>query len=353
MEGQRPTVKGLRAAPWLPIAEVEPRHDDPIVIPAGTWVGVVNEDGASTGAVTPYTGLVSNGTAGHGVAVESYLVPACSEQYKVQYSTKDTDTTFHAAGTINLANVDDGGGTLVTAAGLSSLFVGQTGVGIKPLGIAYQDIYASWINDNYLNYEKQPNIGFLMSNQIIQVPAVTAQEQVIKPGDLVMIDGHTIPTETGRAWDPTNTNVAAYEMRVGHLISVQDANAGARGSDALVPHTTAGPGASEAWLAGVTGAVTAIANSITRQPEWIVGRCVRRIKIAAIGESNTYAALSANIPSARSNVNVEWRHASRVQTVPGLGLQGSGTLGIPGHLLTARADAEGFCYALEIAVGTY
>ena len=40
MEGIRPTIKGLTAAPWLPIASIEPRQDDPIVIPAGTWVGI-------------------------------------------------------------------------------------------------------------------------------------------------------------------------------------------------------------------------------------------------------------------------------------------------------------------------
>lgn len=326
MEGQRPSIKGLKAAPFLPVAEIEQHHEDPIVIPAGTWVGVLSPGGSLTGShAYPYaTGASAlagvNSKLGHGNAVENYLVPAASDYYQVYYSTNDTSTTFYTPGTVD---VDDlGNSTVVSSAGRSTAFVGLTGVGVKPLGVAYQDIYASWLGDTYTNYERQPNIGFLMRDYIIQVPVVTTNESLIEPGDLVAVDGFgtEIVADVGLTWDPTNTAVAANAMKVGHLVSVDDLT---------------------------TSSVAAL--KIVQQH--IVGRCVRKIKIAGTtSASNT--ALSADIPTSTSNVNLEYRTAGRVQTVDGLGLQGSGTAGIPGWLLAARAR-DGAYWALEIAVGTY
>ena len=356
MEGIRPTIKGLTAAPWLPIASVEPRQDDPIVIPAGTWVGIYTPNcimttGAAQAAsyLFPYYSGSLAGTsapkAAAGMALESYLVPACSAAYHITYTATDYDTTFFTPGVLDFDHLADTTAT-VTQAKTTALVVGESGTytgsfGIKPIGIVYNDIYASWLSTTYLNYERQPNIGLLMKNQVIQVPCVTSEELLIQPGDVVYVAGQNVTTEVNRVWDPTYASVTAADMTVGHLVSHRRfVAAGPAGGYGLAANGVDFHGWNPSIMFGMT--------------EHKVGRCIRKIKIASGATSQAQnTALSAAIPTARTSVNVEWQHASRVQTVPGLGLQGSGTMGIPGHLLSARSDVDGNWWALEIAVDTY
>jgi hypothetical protein len=331
MEGERPTLKYLKASPFLPVAEIEPRHDDPIVIPAGTWVGVVSATGGSfiTGAVV--TGALSSATysLNHGSGYYA-LVPAASGPYRLTYTSTDTDTTFYTPGTISLDTnaVVGSAGTTVKCIGIAT-GVSATGQGVKPLGIVYTDIYASWLGDNYTNYDRQPNIGFLSSNKVIQVPAVTVNEQNIEPGDLVMVDGFDSPTTNAWAPQALVANTSAVISSPGRLRKFSD----------------------------VAGTANIAATTISRLNEYVVGRCLRKTLIAytqgiALGTKLGYA-ISANQLTSLSQVGSESRNAGRVQTVPGLGLAGSGTLGLGGHLLTARADHQGAFWALEILVNTY
>lgn len=319
MEGQRPTVKGLVASTFLPITEIEPVHEDPIVIPAGTWVGILGAD--ATGSATN-TGALGSITA-------YSLAPACSTGYSVNYTTNDTTVgaTFGVGNKVT--NIDTNAAIVDGAEGESTHKLGDD-KGVRPLGIAFHDIYAGWMGTQYTNYDRQPNIGFLMSNQIVQVPCITAQEKAIEPGDLVMVDGYDNAEADGvLAWNGTGVG----DRRVGRLVGWKDAVAS-------LPATA-------------TGGTAAL--ELGKLQEHIVGRCLRKVLVADFGPSaSTHDLLSAHVSTGKtSDVNLEYRVGGRVQTVPGLGLQGSGTLGVPGWLLSSRADTTGVFWALEIAVGTY
>jgi len=331
MEGQRPTIKGLRAAPYLPVAEIEPRHDDPIVIPAGTWVGVVNAD--NTASVQGVTGSIA--------FTKMDLVPACSHWYTVTYSANDISDTFGTLGNVReydtysyVLGASQTGAT-VTAAGASTLKVGQTGVGIKPLGIAYTDIYASWLADAYTNYDRQPVIGFLSQMQVVQVPAQTPQEKAIEVGDKVMIDGYGSNTMT---WAPATPNTGVSE-RVGRLRAVTDVTTGDVQTQAEFTEAT-----------GSAAAIVAVVEAL-KINEFVVGKCVRKILVADYASATENTTLASNVSSiTRSNVSSEFSDAGRVQTVPGLSLQGSGLQGVPAWARTSTADSAGKFWILEISV---
>lgn len=316
MEGQRPTIKDLTAAPFLPVAEIEPRHDDPIVIPAGTWVGIVGADGASaydTGSLT---------------SLARYLVPACAEAYTLTYTSNDISDTFGTNGYVLDLDAWDAvarTGSAVTAAGASSMKVGTGSVGVKPIGIVFQDVYASWLADAHVNYERQPNISLLTRDYVVQVPAITENEKAIQPGELVMMDGYG---DTSMTWNPGTSNTGA--MRVGHLISLHDQSAA---------------------LTNITGNA-AQGQFAARISDYVVGRCLRKILVAEYSSATINTTLSANVSSlSRSNVSTEFADAGRVQTVPGLSLQGSGLKGVPAWARTATADSAGRFWVLEIHVG--
>ncbi len=313
-EGQRPTIKDLTAAPFLPVAEIEPRHDDPIVIPAGTWVGIVGADGASsydTGSLT---------------SLARYMVPACAEDYTLTYGTNDISDTFGTNGfVLDLDGWDATArtGTAVAAAGASTATVGTGSVGVKPIGIVYQDVYASWLDTAHVNYERQPSISLLTRDYVVQVPAVSPNEKAIEPGELVMMDGYG----TAQTWNPGATNTGAATALVGRLISVHDQSA--------------------ALTTGVADIQFA-----ARMTDYTVGRCLRKILVAEYSSATQNTTLSANVSSlSRSNVSTEFADAGRVQTVPGLSLQGSGLKGVPAWARTATADAAGRFWVLEIHVG--
>lgn len=323
MEGKRPTLKWLKAAAYLPI-QIEPRQDDPIVIPAGTFVGIVNDGGA-----VPSSGsyLLGGGLSSTPTGVYAYnMTPAASSNYTITYTSADWDTTFLTPGVVDL---DTNAVILSSAgAGASTATVGGvgTGLGIKPLGIVYNDIYASWLSSQYINYSRQPNIGLLMRDQVIQVPCRDVNEWSIEPGDIVCVAGWD---QASLTWDPTATPSASN--CVGRLRRLAD----------------------YAPVAGAT--VLHAVRDFGRMTEHVVGRCVRKVLVSQYTTSASPGRLLSSITSsiATSNVNFEFRPGGRVQTVPGLGLQGSGTLGIPGHLVNCRDDGSGKFWALEIAVSTY
>ena len=330
-EGQRPTLKYLKASPYLPVAEIEPHQQDPIVIPAGTWVGLISTTGTafSTGTVASgaITGTASTYSLDSSLGYYA-LVPAASRPYTLTYTTYDTDSTWFTPGTMDLDSL----AAVRATTGVSTALIGinavtATGYGVKPLGVAYFDIYASWLGTNYTNYERQPNVAFLTSNQLVQIPAVTTAEQAIEPGDVVAVDG----IGATASWNPValaaNTGVVANS-----------------------------PGRLKRW-SDITAAAGITAAELAKAQENIVGRCLRKFLIAykagtTAGYKLSYA-ISAGSITSKSAVHTESRHAAAVQTVPGLSLPGSGSLGVAGHLLGAKADANGAFWALEILVGTY
>jgi hypothetical protein len=341
MEGVRPTIKGLKAAPWLPIAEIEPHHNDPIVLPAGTWVGILGAD-ETGGSPTQNTGALVGTGQSQGAITTYFLAPASTGQYTLTYTTNDSTigALFNVGNRV--IDIDTNGPITDANAVASDAKIGALNAGVKPVGVLYNDVYASWLGDQFLNYERQPNVGLLMHGTVIQVPCVTTQETQIEPGDMVAIDGGgASPT-----WQPS----APQSNRVGHLVA----------ADAMDTYMQTGAN----YTLYFTGAYTLMDSQLRRtlnQREYIVGRCIRKIKIALPGSGGGSAAASttklethiANGSVKADEVAYEFRGGGRVNTVPGLALQGSGSMGIPGHLLAARADSNGVFWALEIAVSTY
>jgi hypothetical protein len=288
MEGQRPSLdeqatKALRPAPWLPTVVEDKVHDDNIVIQAGTWVGRIN----ATDHADAFTAAASAWQA-------QYLVPAFqgTGEYSLTYTTLDTD----ADGSYSVPDIDNWP-TAVSAAGTSTITIPP----VKPMGVAYQDMFGSYYSLRYKNYERQSMVGFLTYGQIIMVPAQTAAEAAIQPGDLCVVHRSTDASPT---WKPRDA--ANY---VGHLKAY---------------------------------------DSSTDSLEYKVGQCVEKITIAGGGSAGQR--LSAAVTAGSATGVHSFGGLANVQTVPGLGLQGSGTLGIPGFLLNAVSQSTYF-YGLMIRVG--
>lgn len=318
-EGQRPTIKDLKPAPYLPVAEIEPRHDDPIVLPAGTWVGIINAD------------HTYDSNTGHVSQLNKYLVPAFGQVYKLEYTANDVSSTFGTLG--NVPSLDSWvnaakTGASVAAAGTTTASLGKTGVGVKPVGIVFHDCLASWLPDAYINYTRQETVSLLTRDYVVSIPAVTPAEKLIEPGDLVAVDGHV--TGVTNTWSPGQSNTGQYT--VGRLVALKNVR-----------------------MTGDTGSVTGLYglfNETQKVQEFVVGRCLRKVLVAHYSSATPNTLLSANTSAiSRTNVSVEFQDAGRVQTVPGLSLQGSGIKGVPAWSRTATADANGKFWLLEIHVG--
>jgi hypothetical protein len=158
----------------------------------------------------------------------------------------------------------------------------------KPLGVVYRPQYASWLKDRFTNYERnQFTMSWLAWGQNIEIPAMTTNEKLIRIGDLVCLDDTATPS-----YNPYGN---------------------------------------------------------------VVGRCVGRHKIISqgtpsAGQTLTAARAAGNLDETTLNADLDYPELKKVQTVPGLGLAGSGNTGIPAYFDFATADANGDFYALEIEV---
>ncbi len=286
-EGQRPSLSelgNLLPAPWLPVAVVDTVHDDPIVMQAGTWVGRIN----TTDHNAAYTAVGAS-------ARTNFLVPAYqgTGEYSLTYGAQDLD---NSGGTYAVPDID-AYPTAVASAGVSTTTIGP----VKPMGVLYQDAYGSYLGIRYKNYSRQHMVGFLAYGQVIMVPAMTAAEAAIEPGDTVVVQRTTDASPT---WRPQHA-----DNYVGHLAAY---------------------------------------TSATDDIEYAVGQCLEKVILADGGGASQR--LSASIAASTATNIHNFGDLGRVQTVPGLGLQGSGTSGVPGYLLPAVAQG-GVFYSLLISVG--
>jgi hypothetical protein len=283
-EGRRPPLSrlgNLLPAPWLPVVVMDEKHNDPVSIEAGTWVGRIN----ATDHSAAYTAMIAAKRA-------PYLVPANAStgEYTVTYSAYDVDYLT--------PDVDDTTST-VSAAGASTLTIEA----VKPMGIAYQNMYASHLKDTYSNYNRQHMVGFLSWGYAVWLPIRSTNEATIQPGDLLVMDDASHAAGTWKPRDGSNV--------VGRI---------------------------RPWVSGDS-------------QEMIVGRCLEKLAIATQTATSANQTLAAAI--AASNVTTSTVHnfgdLSKVQTPPGLGLQGSGTLGVPGWLLGATAISDTW-YGMIVSV---
>ena len=289
-EGVRPSIQGLRAAKFLPVAMLDKLHDDdPIVLLPGTFVGRMNSDS-----------MVASTVLGNQEETARALVPACTNKYKIQYSAFDSDFGVYD---IDGAEVN----SVVGAAGTSTGMVQK----IKPLGVITAPVYSDVLKDKYTNYKRDLMPSVLMGNYTVVIPAITNDEKSIEPGDLVRVAGSTTQTDTGAT----------------HYAVSKSTNTGANVPGRL---TTYDPS---------TVAEQALAD-------YVVGRCIDKYVVArgtAVTRLGSDSATLTNL-----NTDHQYNTLKKVQTVPGLGLSGSGTQGVPAMFEHAVSDTSGDYFALVI-----
>lgn len=194
---------------------------------------------------------------------------------------------------------------------------GSAAVGrVKPLGVCYQPIYSFVLQSIYTNYTRNTAVG-VVTDYVIQVPVVNSDEALIEPGDAVMLG-------TGK--------------RHGIAFTGPGANA---------TFSTWGAGF---HLAGRYAAVKTH-SSFDDLHDRVVGRCLKKVLLGTTGSAaGTMLADDLANFTISTEATTEYSQLAKIQTVPGLTLSGSGTKGIPGFFLGARADANGAYWGMTLLI---
>lgn len=323
-EGVRPHFSNIAIPPYfqLPIFDMDNLHDDPIVLPAGTmlgikWDGANNGEGLLVPAVQNLSGALGGGTS---------YVPVTST-----HSADETDWN-------------------ITISGWYSP--------VYPIGMLFKPIYAFPKDPNnssdtrtaYENYQREHKVP-IVTEYVIQIPARTPHEHNIRPGDTVAIADYI-------SWNGNQTaSAASYNVGIcGTLMALDDVNA-------LGGYNFVTGNASLA--SNISGAV----NNTKRLANYIVGKCLSTTVIgsdsngtagdflwSALANSRfTKATSSTTFVAAAAanqlNATSEFKNLELIQTVPGNRITGSGTQGVPGFLagtFGARSDGSGLYRMLTI-----
>lgn len=285
-EGVRPVAGATAKEAWTGLAytRIDEYNHDPIVIEPGTLVGMV--------------------TGGNAVA-EGKLVPAVM-----------------GTGAPDAGNLIQYGASNIWTLPATS---GDAAVGrVKPIGVCYQPIYSFILQSLYTNYTRNTAVG-VVTDYVIQVPAVNTDEWAIEPGDTIMLGAGK---RHGVAFMPPNptfpTHAAGY-------------------------HLAGRYAATKNYAQGVYNAAYAGSDLADRT----VGRCLKKIRLGTGGSGTAVGDVLADKLSdftISSEANSEYAQLNKVQTVPGFPLTGSGTKGIPGFWLGARADANKVYWGLTLLI---
>lgn len=299
-EGTRPNSQAAPRLPWTGLAHVrvDEVHHDPIVIDAGTLVGVINP--VSGGAHYGGTGYFVPAFVGGGNVITTGADGAATTG---GLSYNGVSSTIVAAGLNQV-----GSSEAATTWGLWNTS-GAARLGpVLPVGVVTQPVYSSYLPIAFTNYKRQHSIGFV-TEYVIQVPATNDEEVLIKGGDRVMLGSGT-----------------------SHGIGVTDPYSGGK----------------------LAGRYARYAPAALRAEERKVGVCLKRTKLgsASNGAAAVGQLLASNLATftADADLAAEFAGLERVQTVPGLSLSGSETKGVPAFLLGARADGDGNYWALTILI---
>jgi hypothetical protein len=259
--GVRPEASTVPMEAWtglLPV-RVDEIHHDPIVLDAGTIVGIAS-GGNAAGKLFP----------AHSVTGSSVL-----------------SGTAHA----------DGASWGLPTSNVTETATSLTAGPVLPLGVVYQPIYSFMLQQQFVNYKRNENVG-IVTDYLIQVPCITAEEHNILPGELV-------------------------------TCSMQGVGVG--GTYGSVAATTTPMGRYQAWD-----------GTLAAQP-YLVGRCFSKLNLGTDGGGAVGTKLSADTGFTISTAAAaEFKGLAKVQTVPGLGLAGSGTSGIPAWLQAAESDGTDY-----------
>jgi hypothetical protein len=284
-EGVRPVAGALAKEAWTGLAHtrVDEQHHDPIVLEPGTLVGIV--------------------TGGNAIAAGK-IVPA----------VMGTGTNYGANGSLIQVGASNVWGLPTTS--------GNHAVGIvKPIGVVYQPVYSFILQSRYTNYTRNTAVG-VVTDYVIQVPAVNSDEWLIESGDTIMLG-------------------AGVRHGIGFMHPSPAFNSHAAGTH----------------LAGRYAAVKSYQTTSVSDPavnflsDRIVGRCLRKVKLGTGGTEGSVLADSLSSFVIDPAFDSEMSYLSKIQTVPGLtGLTGTGTKGVPGYYLGARADASGTYWGLTLLI---
>lgn len=290
-EGVRPNSQAAPRLPHTGLAHVrvDEVHHDPIVIDAGTIIGVVT---GLTGGATGQFGVFSAGASGSFVPAMmrtsttpvTNLATARDSQMLINLGSSEATTTWGMAG----------------ASG--ALLIGE----VKPIGVVSQPVYSSYLTTAFTNYKRQHSLGFV-TQYVIQVPATNIEEVDINAGDLVMLG-------SGFHYGIGTTDFYDNQRQAGRYAKFD--------------------------------------STAYKAQERIIGRCLKKTFIGTGSSVATGGLLKDNLSdfTAASDLAAEFAGLERVQTVPGLTLSGAETKGVPTFLLGARADANKRYWALTILV---
>jgi len=295
-DGKTPSY-ALRPALYLPVwTKDEHRDGDPVVLPPGTWVGLLNDRDHTN---------VDDSFVLDAKGFESFLTPACPTAYKITYGSNDVDIT---------PDLDADKDTLVTTAAITTASVDIT----KPLGVIARPYYAGWISERYYNYDPDLIQTWVAKDMVIRVPALSANEAAIEAGDLVMLDDTATPD-----WDPADLTNPPGRLKAYGLT------------------------ASEAPLEFVVGRCVRKVP-LGKQATPSAGQSLS----TAIGTSAPRTLFNFDPDYVDANVEANYGGVQgKIEGVPGLGLGGtSATIGRPQEMMFAKADSSGFFWALDILV---
>jgi hypothetical protein len=182
------------------------------------------------------------------------------------------------------------------------------GMGIvKPLGVCYQPVYSFALQATYSNYTRTANVGFV-TDYVVQIAARTTAEHAIMTGDVVCVaDGH-------------------FEQ----------------GSFATTAIQAAGQAGSFKRLADVTPPAPSVLRigDLALAQEMVVGRCLKSFIVA---DSDAAGPQKFKDDTGTITVNQtakdEFKGLNLVETRGTVA--GSGTQGLPGHILEGLSDSGG------------
>lgn len=290
-EGVRPVAGAAAKEAWtgLALMRIDQQHYDPIVIEPGFLIGMIT-GGAAVGAGKICPAVLGSGTffptSGGGLTLGTYPFTQ----------------NLESGNLIQVGETNDFG----LPASSGTHLVGR----VRPLGVCYQPIYSFILNSAYTNYVRNTAVGIL-TDYVIQIPAINNDEWLLEAGDAVILG-------VGRRW----------------------------GSGAGNTHDTG------LHLAGRYARAQSYMTLADLQDR-IVGRCLRKVKLGTGGSSTSAGDKLADKLSdftIDSNFDVEMGYLSKIQTVPGLTLTGSGTKGVPAFYLGARADTNKVYWGLTLLI---
>jgi len=266
-EGVRPEISAVpqEAYTGLPPVRIDELSHDPIVLDAGTVVGVA-------------TGGLADGK----------LFPA-----HAQTGTDTLTLNYHS----------DGASWGMPTSAETPSAADTTDGPVLPIGMVYQPIYSFQLQATYTNYKRNDNVGFV-TDYLVQLPARSAAERAIRPGERVMV----------------NTSATAYGTITAGVAQL---------------------GSLERW------------DDTVDNEKYVVGRCFNKLTFAS-GTASVNTVYQTDFDAGNTSLSTagaaEFKGLNRVQTIPGLGLAGSGTGGVPAWLTKAQSDSSGNFYALTILV---